>query len=79
MPQQASLFTKEKTAFVGLGWSNIATPQTTEEEKAFLSTLLQELKREFALQLDISSRTFIVRGGGEPRQQAGNLDRIHLP
>ena len=48
----ASLFTKDRTAFVGLGWSNIATalpPMTSLEEKAFLSTLLQELNLEFAL------------------------------
>ena len=90
MPQQASLFTKEKTAFVGLGWSNIATtlpPQTTEEEKAFLSTLLQELNHEFALQLDISpkvdrqlhtpevssSHTIIVGGGSHTSRLATSI------
>ena len=55
----ASLFTKDRTAFVGLGWSKIATalpPMTSLEEKAFLSTLLQELNLEFALQLDISPK-----------------------
>ena len=55
----ASLFTKDRAAFVGLGWSNIATtlpPMTSLEEKAFLSTLLQELNLEFALQLDISPK-----------------------
>ena len=52
------MFTKDRTAFVGLGWSNIATslpPQTIEEEKTILSTILQELNCEFALQLDTST------------------------
>ena len=82
----ASLLTKDRTAFVGLGWCNIATalpPMTSLEEKAFLSTLLQELNLEFALQLDISpkvdrlpptpevsSRSTLIFGGGS---HAGRL------
>ena len=90
----ASLFTKEKTAFVGLGWSNIVTtlpPQSKEEEKAFLSTLLQELNSEFALQLDISpkvdrqlhtpevssSRTIIVGGGSHASRLATSIGSIY--
>ena len=90
----ASLFTKEKTAFVGLGWSNIVTtlpPQSKEEEKAFLSTLLQELNREYALQLDISpkvdrqlhtpevssSRTIIVGGGSHASRLATSIGSIY--
>ena len=90
----ASLFTKDRTAFVGLGWSNIATalpPMTSLEEKAFLSTLLQELNLEFALQLDISpkvdrlphtpevsgSRTLIFGGGSHAGRLAAAVGAIY--
>ena len=90
----ASLFTKDRTAFVGLGWSNIATalpPMTSLEEKAFLSTLLQELNLEFALQLDISpkvdrlpptpevsgSRILIFGGGSHAGRLAAAVGAIY--
>ena len=65
-----------------------------DEEKTFLSTILQEINHEFALQLDISPKVdrqlhtpevscscscTIIVGGWEPCQQAGYHDRIHLP
>ena len=94
MRMPASLFTKDRTAFVGLGWSNMATalpPMTSLEEKAFLSTLLQELNLEFALQLDISpkvdrlphtpevsgSRTLIFGGGSHAGRLAAAVGAIY--
>ena len=90
----ASMFTKDRTAFVGLGWSNIANslpPQTKEEEKNFLLTILQELNREFALQLDISpnvdrlpytpevsgSQTIIIGGGSHASRLAAAVGSIY--
>ena len=90
----ASLFTKDRTAFVGLGWSNMAAAlplMTSLEEKAFLSTLLQELNLEFALQLDISpkvdrlphtpevsgSRTLIFGGGSHAGRLAAAVGAIY--
>ena len=94
MRMPASLFTKDRTAFVGLGWSNMATalpPMTSLEEKAFLSTLLQELNLEFALQLDTSpkvdrlphtpevsgSRTLIFGGGSHTGRLAAAVGAIY--
>ena len=51
----ASIYSKEKSAFVGLGWPKLATSldATTETSKRnFLKVMLEELNSEFALQLD---------------------------
>ena len=51
----SSFFSSEKAAFVGLGWTNLASvlPALDEAgETQFLNVLLQELNNDFALQLD---------------------------
>ena len=51
----ASMFSKEKAAFVGLGWSKMATSlaaSSTDSERDFLKVILDELNCELALQLD---------------------------
>ena len=51
----ASMIGKEKAAFVGLGWSKMATTlaaSSIDTEKEFLKVILDELNSEFALQLD---------------------------
>ena len=56
----ASLFSKERTAFVGLGWPNMATiihPLSSSDEQLLLSTMLHELNLEFAMQLDTNPCT----------------------
>ena len=49
------MISKEKAAFVGLGWSKMATTlaaSSIDTEKEFLKVILDELNSEFALQLD---------------------------
>ena len=56
----ASLFSKERTAFVGLGWPNMATiihPFSCSDEQLLLSTMLHELNLELAMQLDTNPCT----------------------
>ena len=51
----ASLHTRDRIPFVGLGWHNIGCKikaTTPELEACFLKVMLQELNLEFALQLD---------------------------
>ena len=51
----ASIYSKEKLAFVGLGWPKLATSlDATREtsERSFRKVILEELNSEFALQLD---------------------------
>ena len=51
----ASIYSKEKASFVGLGWPKLAKSlaATTEKfEMDFLKVMLEELNSEFALQLD---------------------------
>ena len=51
----ASIYSKEKSAFVGLGWPKLAKSlaATTERTKMdLLKVMLEELNSEFALQLD---------------------------
>ena len=55
-----SLFSKERSAFVGLGWPNMAAkipPPSSSDEQLFLSTMLHELNLEFAMQLDTNPCT----------------------
>jgi len=55
-----SFFSTEKGAFVGLGWTHLAStlPALGEAgEQHFLAVLLQELNHEFALQLDMDPVT----------------------
>ena len=56
----ASLHTKDRIAYVGLGWPQMTSriPATSPEvEKTLLGVMLQELNQELALQLDTSPRT----------------------
>ena len=56
----ASLHTRDRIPFVGLGWHNIAPKlkaTTPEQEASFLKVMLQELNLEFALQLDTDPST----------------------
>ena len=51
----ASIYSREKSAFVGLGWPKLATSldsNTETSERSFLKVMLEELNSEFALQLD---------------------------
>ena len=51
----ASIYSREKAAFVGLGWPKLATSldaTTDTSERSFLKVMLEELNSEFALQLD---------------------------
>ena len=51
----ASMFSKEKAAFVGLGWPKMATSlaaSSIDSERDFLKVILDELNCEFTLQLD---------------------------
>ena len=51
----ASIYSKEKASFVGLGWPKLAKSLAATTEKSemdFLKVMLKELNSEFALQLD---------------------------
>ena len=76
----ASLHTKDRIAYVRLGWPQMISriPATSlEAEKSFLGVMLQELNQELALQLDtapstdclcytpeVNRRQVIIVGGG---------------
>ena len=63
----ASLHTKDRIAFVGLGWPNMSSRfsvVTPEKERLFLKELLQELNLELALLLDSTPSTDRLRSIG---------------
>ena len=82
----ASMFSKEKAAFVGLGWSKLATTLTAssvDSEIFFLKVMLDELNSEFALQLDnepeVSTSHTVIFAGGSHASSIAKAARSTYP
>ena len=91
----ANLNSKERVPYVGLGWSNLTSelpPLDTTGEQLFLSSMLQELNLEFALQLDtepivdrllttpeVNRSQCLIVGGGSHASRLADAPQVHPP